>query len=102
MDYILRLDEAGYDTALQVFSDEAELTAYLAHLTEIALQDGTGTLVKGIWCWDDDDERYEMDISLVAEVYEGNGYLDHHYRADRKDGKGHVLRFTARTEERRT
>jgi hypothetical protein len=103
MDYIVRTTEPdpGDDLTLHLLWGDTEITEYLKDLIEIARTDGTGPLVSGIWCWDENNQREELEIHLDREVREEDGWLDQYYQLRRKGTEDPVLSFTLSIEEKR-
>jgi hypothetical protein len=97
MHYILRLTEPDDhdDGTLQLFSDEQKLGGYLAQLAEMAQVSGLGPLVAGLWCWDDDDQREELEIVMAQLIPEGEWTDMLHWVCRKSDGGG-LFSFTAR------
>jgi hypothetical protein len=106
MNYLIRTEsDQHFPSRLTLFTDEDDgfnnltceqkLTEYLKHLILLNHYSGLGPLIKGFWCWDENDKVAELDLEHLWDIPEMDS-IDQEYRVMVKQTGKEITRFTVR------
>src|SRR5208282_3979020 len=92
--YLVRTEATGAAPSMLLHfanEDDLKLTAleqlesYLTNLILLNCYTGTGTLIKAMWRWNDDDFRTVLELTYLKDIPEVDGVVDQYYEVR---GKG--------------